>query len=79
MNNIQKNELRILRKKYLKKTRYESHLHFLQSCQEQNILPKGFKLKWTLGFEATQISREKVQVYIVFYIQKFDARIYQGL
>ena len=49
---------RKLEKRIVKTT---SHITFLDTCLEQNLIPKGFTLKWSPSFQETNGEGEKIQ------------------
>ena len=60
MDNIRTDLIRKTEKLLDKKCRYSSHLYFLEKCAEKNYIPKGFKIKWTLSFEASNNCKNRV-------------------
>ena len=49
---------RKLEKRIVKTT---SHITLLDTCVEQNLIPKGFMLKWSPSFQETNGEGEKIQ------------------
>ena len=45
-----------------KRARYLSHHEFLSGCLQKNVVPKGFQIKWTLGFDTNEEEKNTVSV-----------------
>ena len=50
-----------LKKMVKKKVRLSSHIHFLEKCYKQSLIPKGFSWKWRLNLDADETFIKKIE------------------
>ena len=50
-----------LKKMVKKKVRLSSHIHFLEKCYKQSLIPKGFSWKWRLNLDVDETFIKKIE------------------
>ena len=51
-------ELNRLRKIYVKIERYKSHFKFVQWCRRWGVVPRSFRLKWTVCMDSNEAEQQ---------------------